>query len=82
MRAVRVHSLTGPTALQIDEVPEPTAGAGLVVIDVKAAGVNFPDVLITYGKYQFKPAPPFSPGGEVAGVVIAIGSGVCALRGR
>ncbi len=76
MRAVRVHSLTGPTALQIDEVPEPTAGAGLVVIDVKAAGVNFPDVLITYGKYQFKPAPPFSPGGEVAGVVIAIGSGV------
>ena len=76
MRAVRCHSLTGPTALSLDEVAEPVAAAGQVLIDVKAAGVNFPDVLITYGKYQFKPAVPFSPGGEVAGVVVAIGSGV------
>ena len=76
MRAVRVHELTGPTALRIDEVPDPIAGAGQIVIDVKAAGVNFPDVLITSGKYQFKPALPFSPGGEVAGIVSAIGSGV------
>ena len=79
MRAVRVHSLTGPTALQVDEVPEPVAAAGQVVIDVKASGVNFPDVLITFGKYQFKPALPFSPGGEVAGVVVAVGSGVTTL---
>ena len=79
MRAVRVHSLTGPTALQVDEVAEPVAAAGQVLIDVKASGVNFPDVLITYGKYQFKPTVPFSPGGEVAGVVTAVGSGVTKL---
>ncbi len=46
------------------------------MIDVRATGVNFPDVLQTYGKYQFKPTPPFSPGGEVAGVISAIGTGV------
>jgi len=79
MRAVRVHSLTGPSALQVDELADPIAGAGQVVIAVKASGVNFPDVLITFGKYQFKPALPFSPGGEVAGVVIAVGSGVTTL---
>src|SRR5215217_7762665 len=80
MRAVRIHELTGPAALRVDDdVPEPTAGAGQVVIDVKAAGVNFPDILLTRGMYQFKPAPPFSPGGEVSGVVSAIGSGVTTL---
>jgi NADPH:quinone reductase len=51
-------------------------GAGQILIDVRAAGVNFPDILITRGQYQFKPATPFSPGGEVAGVVRAIGNGV------
>src|SRR5687768_9679096 len=76
MRAVRVHELTGPSALRVDEVPEPTATAGHVVIDVAAAGVNFPDILLTRGLYQFKPPLPFSPGGEVAGVVREVGSGV------
>jgi NADPH2:quinone reductase len=76
MRAVRCHELTGPSALRVDELPEPTADAGQVLVDVRAAGVNFPDVLITEGKYQFKPTPPFVPGGEVAGVVQAIGDGV------
>ena len=76
MRAVRVHELTGPAALRVDEVPEPTAGAGQVLIEVKAAGVNFPDVLLSRGMYQFKPTPPFSPGGECAGVVRAVGAGV------
>ena len=80
MRAVRVHELTGPSALRLDtDVPEPTAGAGQVVIDVKAAGVNFPDILLTKGMYQFKPSPPFSPGGECAGVVSAVGSGVTSV---
>jgi len=80
MRAVRVHELTGPAALRVDtDVPDPTAGAGQVVIDVKAAGVNFPDILQTKGMYQFKPTPPFSPGGECAGVVSAVGSGVTSL---
>jgi NADPH2:quinone reductase len=76
MRAVRVHELTGPAGLRVDEVDAPVAGAGEILIDVKAAGVNFPDVLLTHGKYQFKPPPPFAPGGEVAGLVAAVGAGV------
>lgn len=79
MRAVRIHELTGPSALRVDDVPAPAAGAGQVVIDVKACGVNFPDVLLTRGLYQFKPSPPFSPGGEAAGVVRAIGAGVTSV---
>jgi NADPH2:quinone reductase len=80
MRAVRVHELTGPSALRVDEVPSPRASGGQVLIDVKAAGVNFPDILITQGKYQFKPTPPFSPGGEAAGVISAVGPGVTSLK--
>jgi len=79
MRAVRVHTYDGPGALKVDEVEEPKAGAGEVLVDVKAAGVNFPDVLLTQGKYQFKPQPPFSPGGEAAGIVKAVGAGVTQL---
>lgn len=79
MRAVRIHALTGPSGLRVDEVPEPTPGAGEVLIDVRAAGVNFPDVLLSHGKYQFKPDPPFVPGGEAAGVVRAVGAGVSSL---
>ena len=80
MRAVRIHELTGPSALRVDEVPTPSVGAGQVRIDVRAAGVNFPDILQTRGQYQFKPAPPFSPGGEAAGVVGAIGDGVTSVK--
>jgi NADPH2:quinone reductase len=65
--------------LAVEEQPAPEAGAGQVVIEVKAAGVNFPDVLITQGKYQFRPEPPFSPGGEVAGIVRQVGDGVTDL---
>jgi len=79
MRAVRIHELTGPSALRVDEIPSPEPGAGQVRIDVRAAGVNFPDLLITRGQYQFKPALPFSPGGEAAGVVSAVGDGVTAF---
>jgi NADPH2:quinone reductase len=80
MRAVRVHELTGPQALRVDDVATPPVGAGQVLIDVRAAGVNFPDILITRGQYQFKPTPPFSPGGEAAGVVSAVGSGVTTIK--
>src|SRR3954447_16412290 len=76
MRAVRVHELTGPGALRVDDVPDPTPGPGQVLVDVRACGVNFPDVLLTRGKYQFKPTLPFSPGGECSGVVRAVGDGV------
>jgi NADPH2:quinone reductase len=62
--------------LKVDELPEPKVGTGEVLIDVKAAGLNFPDVLLSYGKYQFKPEPPFILGGEAAGVVRAVGAGV------
>ncbi len=80
MRAVRVHELTGPNALRVDEIAAPEARAGQVLIDVRACGVNFPDILLTRGQYQFKPAPPFSPGGEVAGVVRAVGDGVTSVK--
>jgi len=80
MRAVRVHVLEGPKSLEVDELPDPTPGDGEIRIDVKAAGVNFPDVLLSYGKYQFKPEPPFVPGGEAAGVVGAVGPGVTTLK--
>jgi NADPH2:quinone reductase len=79
MRAVRCHHLQGPHSLTVDELPDPVAGTGEIVVDVKAAGVNFPDVLLTYGKYQFKPPPPFIPGGEAAGVISSIGPGVASF---
>jgi NADPH2:quinone reductase len=76
MRAVRCHELIGPSGLRVDDIADPTPGAGEVLIEVRAAGVNFPDILVTQGKYQFKPTPPFIPGGEVAGLVQAVGTGV------
>ena len=76
MRAVRQHELTGPSGLRVDEIPDPTPSAGELLVDVKAAGINFPDVLLSHGKYQFKPPTPFIPGGELAGVVRAVGPGV------
>lgn len=80
MRAVRVHELTGPKALKIDELPLPEPDDSEVRISVRAAGINFPDVLISYGKYQFKPEPPFVPGGEASGVVSKVGPSVTSLE--
>lgn len=79
MRAVRIHELTGPAALRVDDVPEPAVGAGQVRIAVQACGVNFPDVLLSRGLYQFKPSPPFVPGGELAGTVLEVGAGVTSV---
>jgi NADPH2:quinone reductase len=62
--------------LQLSQLPDPSPGPGEVVIDVFAAGINFPDLLLVRGLYQFKPEPPFAPGGEAAGVVAALGEGV------
>lgn len=69
MRAARVTRLDGPTSVTVDEVDEPVAGDGELVIDVHEAGVNFPDVLLTKGLYQYKPDLPFVLGSECAGVV-------------
>jgi NADPH2:quinone reductase len=76
MRAIRCHKLSGPSGLKIDELPDPIPGPGEVLIGVRAAGVNFPDVLLSHGKYQIRPSLPFIPGGEAAGVVRSVGSGV------
>lgn len=70
MRALRAHALTGPSALSVDEVADPSAPAdGMVRIGVHAAGVGFVDTLVTRGRYQVRQEPPFTPGMEVAGVV-------------
>lgn len=72
MRAIQITELTGPaTALRLVELPEPTPGPAQVLIEVRAAGVAFPEVLQTRGMYQMKPPLPFVPGSEVAGTVIS-----------
>lgn len=76
MQAWFCHQPTGVDALQWQEVPTPEPGAGQVRIAVKAASLNFPDLLIVENKYQFKPELPFVPGSEFAGVVEAVGDGV------
>lgn len=80
MKAVLSKSVGGPETLVLEEVADPVAKAGQVLLAVKACGVNYPDVLIIEDKYQFKPARPFSPGGEVSGVVEAVGEGVTGLK--
>jgi NADPH2:quinone reductase len=80
MKALVCRAFGSIESLAVEEVPDPPPLAGQVVIGVRACGVNFPDVLIVQGKYQFKPPLPFSPGGEVAGVVEAVGAGVTGLH--
>ena len=80
MKAVLCKQFGPPDSLLVEEVPWPRAGPGEAVISVKAASLNFPDVLIIQNKYQFKPPLPFSPGSELAGVVKEIGPGVQGWR--
>ena len=80
MKAVLCKAWGLPDTLVVEELPDLVAGAGQVVIDVKAAGVNFPDVLVIQNKYQFKPELPFTPGSELSGVVRAIGDGVSNIK--
>ncbi|WP_250451681.1 NADPH:quinone oxidoreductase family protein [Caballeronia sp. ATUFL_M2_KS44] len=80
MRAVRCNQHGLPSTLTIETLPDLHAEAGEVIIDVKAASVNFPDVLIIQNKYQFKPPLPFTPGAELAGVVREAGAGVTRFR--
>ena len=76
MKAIVCNAYGGPSTLVLEEIPSLKPAKGQVRIAVKACGVNFPDTLIIEGKYQFKPEPPFTPGGEVAGIILEIGDGV------
>jgi len=76
MKAMMSHAPGGPETLELTEVETPEPGPGQLRIAVKAAGVNFPDTLIIRDLYQFKPPRPFAPGGEVAGIIEAVGDGV------
>ena len=80
MKALLSKTIGGPENLVVDEVPDPVPEGDEVLIAVKACGVNFPDTLIIEDNYQFKPARPFSPGGEVAGIVAEIGANVSGIR--
>jgi NADPH:quinone reductase len=80
MRAIQVARLDGPQAAQVVEVDEPPAD-GAVIVDVYAAGVAFPDALLTRGLYQYKPELPFIPGAEVAGVVRSAPAGAPVAAG-
>ena len=80
MKAVLCKEYGPADKLVIEETESPTIKKGEVLLDVHAAGVNFPDTLIIEGKYQFKPPLPFSPGGEAAGVVAAVGESVTYVK--
>lgn len=80
MKAILCTTFGGPEVLKYTETQEPEIGEKEVLIEVAACAVNFPDVLIIQNKYQFKPELPFSPGGEVAGVIVSVGSGVKHLQ--
>ena len=76
MRAVLCEQLGDPSVLKIVDLPAPTPGKGEVLVRVRAAAMNFPDVLMVAGGYQHKPALPFTPGMEAAGEILALGDGV------
>src|SRR5687768_10755571 len=80
MKALLSKTVGGPETLVLEEVPNLTVTPGFALVEVKAVGVNYPDVLIIEDKYQFKPPRPFAPGGEIAGVVKAVGTGVTHLK--
>jgi NADPH:quinone reductase len=76
MKALLSREPGGPETLEFAELREPTAGPAQLLVRVKACAINYPDVLIIEDKYQFKPPRPFAPGGEIAGIVEAVGEGV------
>ena len=78
MRAVVCNAFGPPENLVVEERPDPVPGPGEILVEVKASAVTFPDTLMLEDKYQYKAPPPYVPGGEVAGVVAAVGEGVTA----
>lgn len=81
MKALLCRDLAlGLEGLRLEEVPAPRPARGQVLVEVRAAAVNFPDVLVVQGKYQYKPTLPFAPGYELAGIVAAVGEGVAHVK--
>ncbi len=80
MKAVRCHAWGPPESLVVEELPALHPQAGEVLIEVDAASVNYPDVLLIQGKYQLRPELPFTPGTEIAGTVSALGEGVTSVK--
>ena len=76
MRALLCNDYGPPESLTFEDIDDPVAGANQVLVDIKAAAINFPDVLVIAGKYQVKLPPPFIPGNEAAGVIASLGEGV------
>ena len=76
MRALVCNAFGPPESLNLEQHHAPLPATGQVLVDVKAAGINFPDILMIGGEYQVKTAPPFVPGNELAGIVEAVGEGV------
>ena len=76
MKAIQTHAVGGPETLTLDEIDVPTPGKGEVLVAVKACAINYPDTLMIRDLYQFKPERPYSPGGELSGIVEAVGEGV------
>jgi NADPH2:quinone reductase len=80
MKALLSKVAGGPETLVLDDIPPPKATPGFVLVQVKAVGVNYPDVLLIEDRYQDKPKRPFAPGGEVAGIVLAAPEGMEHLK--
>jgi len=80
MKAIVCKDWGPPDSLELQDLPDLVPEAGEVVVDVRAAGVNFPDVLTVQGKYQYRPELPFTPGNEFAGTVRAVGAGVSTFK--
>lgn len=80
VRAMLCQDLSGPDGMAMGEIVSAPPGPGEARVAMRACGVNFPDLLMTRGQYQFKPEPPFAPGMEVAGVVLDLGEGVTGIR--
>ena len=80
MKALQCIELAGPEKLVFGEVEDPKPNAGEVLVDVKAASVNFPDVLMVQGLYQFQPPMPFIPGAECSGVISEVGEDVTSCK--
>ncbi|HUZ11661.1 MAG TPA: NADPH:quinone oxidoreductase family protein [Caulobacteraceae bacterium] len=79
MKALLSKVVGGPDTLVLEDLPSPKARPGFAVVEVRAVGVNYPDVLIIEDKYQFKPQRPFAPGSEISGVVKEVGEGVTSV---